>query len=329
MGGDKEGNEFLPPGYTRLEFLESTGTQYILAKNISIDTNDVYSYKSQLLRANRVSGIWATTSDSLRSYVFTEQNLYGISFGAATNYKLSLNDSYQPLKIELNKDEMLVNGMRYTSSASIAYTKTDKVYLFNQFVNNLFWPSDLRFYYFTVKGKHNFVPALDPIGAPCMYDLVSRQSFKNSGTGHFVAGLASIAQLRAILSKLPATGGVLTLSLPAEANTPEVADMLQQCHDTKGWTLTVYEYRPAAAVTYSLRRVREVVWCRRELSEYGSYVDAAGTRWQVERCAAIFGRLGQDPAAYGFEPFDSVEQAAEAWSLTPYQHPEQELNPNQ
>lgn len=163
-----------------------------------------------------------------------------------------------------------------------------------------------------------YVPALDPAGTPCMFDLVSKQPFKNVGSGQFVAGIGTVAQLTILLRNLPATGGALTLSLPAEANTPEVAEALQACHDTKGWTLTVHEYRPAAAATYSLRRVREVVWCRCEQTEHGSYVDSAGTRWQVERCAAIFGALGQNPTAYGYEPFDSVDAATAYWEITPY-----------
>lgn len=32
----------------------------------------------------------------------------------------------------------------------------------------------------------NYVPALDPTGAPCMYDTVSRKTFYNSGTGDFI-----------------------------------------------------------------------------------------------------------------------------------------------
>jgi hypothetical protein len=168
-----------------------------------------------------------------------------------------------------------------------------------------------------------YIPAVDDAGKPCMYDTILQTPLYNTTSTPFVVGLTH-AQLYTLLKRLPATGGSLTLSLPAEANTPEVAEALQACHDTKGWTLTVYEYRPAAAVTYSLRRVREVVWCRKNQDKNGSYVDAASNRWQVERCAAIFGRLGQDPSAYGFEPFDSVEQAAEHWQLVPYEDNEEE-----
>ena len=33
--------------------------------------------------------------------------------------------------------------------------------------------------------KHNFVPALDNVGAPCMYDTVARKAYYNSGSGDF------------------------------------------------------------------------------------------------------------------------------------------------
>ena len=161
----------------------------------------------------------------------------------------------------------------------------------------------------------NYVPAIDREGRCCMFDAIARRTYHNSLSGTIAAGVGTVAQLTTLLRRLPATGGELTLSLPAEANTPEVAEAMQACHDTKGWTLTVHEYRPAAVATYSLRRVREIVWCRKVPCEHGSYVDSIGTRWQVERCAAIFGPHGQDPTAYGYEPFDSEEQATEEWEL--------------
>lgn len=33
--------------------------------------------------------------------------------------------------------------------------------------------------------KHNFIPALDDVGAPCMYDVVTREAYYNSGEGDF------------------------------------------------------------------------------------------------------------------------------------------------
>lgn len=34
--------------------------------------------------------------------------------------------------------------------------------------------------------SHNYVPALDPTGTPCMYDTITRTTYYNSGTGDFL-----------------------------------------------------------------------------------------------------------------------------------------------
>jgi hypothetical protein len=173
-----------------------------------------------------------------------------------------------------------------------------------------------------------FVPVLAPTGSPCLYDLARKQAFKNNGTGPFIAGLKDAAQLRTVLRKLPDLSGqdmgTLTLSIPAEANTPEMQELLDTTEAQKNWEFTIQE-RAAEVATYSLRRVRKVVWVRRVQSEHGSYVDADGVRWQAEWCSAIYSPLGNDPTLHGYEPFDSVEQAVEAWGFVPYEYPENEL----
>jgi hypothetical protein len=87
---------------------------------------------------------------------------------------------------------------------------------------------------------------------------------------------------------------------------------------TKGWTLEIVEERSfaPAASPYGLRRTRSLIWCKGEPDDHGKFIDVDGCRWRIERCYAIYGPLGNDPTAYGFEPFDSIEQAAEEWGLT-------------
>lgn len=179
----------------------------------------------------------------------------------------------------------------------------------------------IKAYRFTasVSGKveRDFIPVLDPNGEPCMFDLVSKQPFRNSGTGQFIVGL-TLSQAAQLGSKLPSTGGNLTISLPEGYEQNErIVESLTQA-ESKGWVLTIQTYAAeTAAATYSLRRV----WVRRELCEHGSYVAADGTRWQVEWCVDV---IGADPESLGYERFRSVEVAAEYWGLTPYVDPETE-----
>ena len=78
-----------------------------------------------------------------------------------------------------------------------------------------------------------------------MFDKVTKQPFYNSGTGSFIVGF-TLAQARN-LSKLPATGGSLTVSLPWEAQliASGVPAILQAAAD-RGWTITVQYREPEA-----------------------------------------------------------------------------------
>lgn len=87
----------------------------------------------------------------------------------------------------------------------------------------------------------DLIPALDPTGSPCMYDTVTRTPFYNSGTGAFIAGVATQKQLDAMLRKLPdRTGqdvGVLQVrlaeALQTQANEAKLDAML-----SKNWEIS-------------------------------------------------------------------------------------------
>lgn len=335
-GGDK-----LPAGYTRVEFLESTGTQYIdtLLKpvaNMSIRTKLQVTY---YIDSSDLRGAVGTYYNSEQPFIFMPQALRSsnyIAFCSWAGWEGNIINKYErgvPFLLELKDKNVYVNEepVGWSYQTAISQKEGSSSYLLFAIYNTkgaLSISRGMRCYELKdsvgESVRCSLLPALDPTGTPCMYDRVSKTAFKNNGTGQFIAGVSSVAQLTTLLRNLPTTGGELTLSLPAEANTPEVAEQLQSCHDTKGWTLTVQEYRPAAVATYSLRRVREVVWCRVAACEHGSYANVHGVRYNIEHCAAIFGPHGQDPTAYGFTPFDSVEAAAEQWELTPYIAPDEE-----
>ena len=164
----------------------------------------------------------------------------------------------------------------------------------------------------------DFIPALDPSGTPCMFDRVSKQAFRNAGSGQFIVGM-TLTQARR-LGKLPA-GTTLTVSLPVGYDSDAgVVNALAKAQEN-GCVLTIrtYEAAGAAAATFALRRV----WVRRVQDENGSYVAADGSRWMVDWCVDI---IGADPETLGFERFRSVDAATEYWGLVPYEYPEDELS---
>lgn len=87
----------------------------------------------------------------------------------------------------------------------------------------------------------NFIPALDSAGVPCMFDTVTRQTFHNSGSGAFIAGVDTQSQLNQLLCNLPDLSGQ-----PVGTLTVRLADDLQTAVNrtamdamlSKNWEIT-------------------------------------------------------------------------------------------
>ena len=331
-----QGANALPAGYTRVDFLESTGAQYIdTGLKIPIDsTVELVAQYTEHHTTHQALYGWRTLNGATALMAWVTDSLNPPHFYAVINASepsiVLASETLEKFRLKYEWGSVQFNDLVKTIAKPTPVEPTETFGLFGAKRNAAaYCRSKARIWSARIAdsagNKYEFVPVLDPAGEPRMFDLVTREPFRNAGSGQFVAGVGTLAQLSTLLQRLPVTGGTLTLSLPAEANTPEVADMLQACHDTKGWTLTVYEYRPAATATYSLRRVRSVIWCRREQGTNGGFIDETGARWQIDRCAAIFGSHGNDPTAYGYTPFHSVDEAAAHWELTPYVEPSAEL----
>lgn len=194
----------LPEGYTAVNYLQSWGTQWIemgvapnqntkaVLKIIINDFNDVYG--SSLI-GSRTD---VNSNDQFTTYLDT----YGGSrflfrmdgqtkapafTGIKTNTFYTITLSGTEMKVELE-------------DGTTVFSKTFSVSDFESTITMaLFKAKNVSGSYF--KGriyscKHysgdkliqDFVPCLDAKGVPCMFDLVSRKSFYNKGTGSFTWG---------------------------------------------------------------------------------------------------------------------------------------------
>lgn len=345
------GNGGLPPGYMWVDFLENTGAQWI-------DTGLLFATGNIKTRTSSITHTTRNTVTGLLPYEYFGENdvdkgklfaayqetatIFTVDvIGISSRYFNNNVPNVANVCIDTENGFVELNGTR-RSCTPITFEQTavtlpifaKKVWYKKTDLRVQPAKTGVRIHSFEVEAKANgnvqygnFIPALDPTGTPCMFDTVSKQAFKNDGSGQFIAGIKNASQLRTVLRELPAlTGqdmGTLTLSIPAEANTPEMQELLDSTEVHKNWELTIQE-RAAEVATYSLRRVRKVVWVRKLSAENGSYVDASGLRWQTEWCSAIYSPRGNDPTLHGYEPFDSVEQAVEAWGLMPYEELELE-----
>ena len=323
-GGDK-----LPAGYTRLEFLESTGAQWF-------DSGIVPTASTGLLLDNQLTSQDDTIPFGCRNSSTTDTRFYacraprtttnGTYMGYGWGAWVALGPT-EPGVRALTKMNWLqagtVEGLGLKRDlAALPFTPTRTLYLF---AANVGGAAQLQFkgrtWRAAVSQGHqiaqDFRPALDPTGVPCMYDLVSKRAYKNAGSGSFVAGM-TLAQAAQLGRKLPSTGGSLTVSLPEGYDSNEAVVNSLTKAESKGWVLTIQTYAAqAAAATFALRRV----WVRRQQAEYGSYVASDGTRWLVEWCVDV---IGADPESLGYERLRSVEVAVDYWGLTPYVDPNAE-----
>ena len=191
----------LPSGYTRLNYLESTGTQYI---DLGVTPSEIA--KMQLIFDYQITDDFTKNSILLGTYdgsnwgffqIFAYVNYDNIGFQFAdknTNTYVSKDNVRKNININLlNKTITINNYSPLLLTIDTSYAIRTNIYLFcrnTKNTANLFISA--RIYSFKIQNDdvlyRNFVPALDTANKPCLYDTVSKQPFYNEGTGEFLYG---------------------------------------------------------------------------------------------------------------------------------------------
>ena len=67
-----------------------------------------------------------------------------------------------------------------------------------------------------------------------------------------------------------------------------------------------------------------MIWVRKTEDEQGSYVAADGCRYVVDWVHKLYCPCGLSEQEHGYEPYESMEDALNAWGLTEWVDPEAE-----
>lgn len=189
--------------YTRLEYIESTGSQFIDTGYAWGTTNRKVEGKFNFSVGNYNSHIFGSTSSS-DSWDLNPWCLQGVSYdtyignGMYNNVSLSTGVDYI-LTYDLNNRVLYTDSNGITQSSSVPYVPTSDASVYLLHVHLLsnhepYNPSAAKVWYFKMWDNgvlvRDFVPVRRGDGAIGMYDKVTNTFFGNSGTGAFIAGPA-------------------------------------------------------------------------------------------------------------------------------------------
>ena len=184
----------LPDGYTALEYIQSSGTQYIDAGRKLTQDSDITIDFRIVGEINRDAGIFGSRQSALKNNLTLFQNknpiVFSGDFSEYQKHRFAAASSLERTKIQINKAGVWVNDILKKSWSDVADFETPTNGLIFDVGNNN-WSGNkavMRLYSYTDGDAQRLVPCLDANGVPCLYDLISGTAFYNQGTGSFTWG---------------------------------------------------------------------------------------------------------------------------------------------
>lgn len=184
----------LPEGYTALEYIQSSGTQYIDTGRKLTQDSDITIDFMIVGALNRSAGIFGSRESSRKNNLALSQdggsNYFAGDFSKYPEYRFTMVLTLERIKIQMNKTGVWVNDILQKSWSNVANFETPTNGLIFDVGNNN-WTGNkaiMRLYSYTDGNAQQLVPCLDTSGIPCLYDLISKTAFYNQGSGSFTWG---------------------------------------------------------------------------------------------------------------------------------------------
>ena len=188
---NQQGSSILPAGYTELKYLSATTTQYIILP-ISADI------PSMQIKLKDVTDTSGTTGIVGAYHAFGLYSLGGYRVWdgkTPSGYILKGQSRSIEQTITVSQSQVIIDDYTgtYVTEVNHPYTlpycclfgfMKDQITLYNR------WRLlTAKVYFLRVYDDGNLIcdllPALNPSGKPCMYDIVTQQPLFNDGTGEF------------------------------------------------------------------------------------------------------------------------------------------------
>ena len=193
----------VPDGYTRLEYIESSGTQYIdTGIKGTLNTKVVLDF--QIHNYNSYGYILGgRTSQNTRAFLIGSNSGHFVNTTfpfaqfdtvAAHNVRQAPNFDLNRHIYELSSDGFYIDGTLYTTySNPVSFTTAENITLFGRYNAGTFAYGAFKSYSLKIYENNNlirnFIPAKhNSDNVVGMWDTVSKTFFTNAGTGSFIAG---------------------------------------------------------------------------------------------------------------------------------------------
>ena len=185
----------LPSGYTAVEYIQSSGTQYIdTGRKLTQDSDITIDLRMTVGGINRNAGIFGSRQSALENnltmFQSTQPNNFTVDFSEYQKHRFTTNSSSERTKIRMNKSGVWVNDILKKSWSDVANFETPTNGLIFDVGNNN-WTNNkaiMQLYSYTDGDAQQLVPCLDANGVPCLYDLIGKTALYNQGTGSFTWG---------------------------------------------------------------------------------------------------------------------------------------------
>ena len=186
----------LPEGYTELEYIQSSGTQYI-------DTGFKQNQNSRIVMSAQVTQQPSThawlfegrisTGSGGKSVFLLDGAVWNADYnGSARREAFPDIGIFDALSIDFDKNSLQINEDSFTwttstfqSTANLALLACNTAGAISGYISAKLYNCQI---YDNGALVRNFVPCQDPTGNVGLYDLVGAQFYGNAGSGTFTAG---------------------------------------------------------------------------------------------------------------------------------------------
>lgn len=189
------GTSKLPEGYTELEYIQSTGTEYVdtgLKPNQDSRAVADVQFMSFPSGHSAIFGSYDSVNQWWAYYRY-DQSQYRAVNGGTTQKSVAYADPTLRATLDLQNGLYRVNDTEVTWSQD-EFSIDSSVYLFalNRQGGSMQYPASCRMYSCKIYDNgtliRNYVPCLTPSNEVGLYDIVNGVFYGNAGTGDFIAG---------------------------------------------------------------------------------------------------------------------------------------------